>query len=106
MHRTNIGANQVPPGALVSFLQRGIQYVEMQSNLNEVRFYVLLLGMKFCLHTALGSSRHSGGTPNPCSRHLWHNFGIICLSDTEAIIGIMRQRFGYNNRGDCRRHLA
>ena len=37
MHRTNIGANQVPPGALVSFLQRGIQYVEMQSNLNEVR---------------------------------------------------------------------
>ena len=36
MHRTNIGANQVPPGALVSFLQRGIQYVEMQSNLNEV----------------------------------------------------------------------
>ena len=38
VHRTNIGANQVPPGALVSFLQRGIQYVEMQSNLNEVRF--------------------------------------------------------------------
>ena len=36
MHRTNIGVNQVPPGALVSFLQRGIQYVEMQSNLNEV----------------------------------------------------------------------
>ncbi len=36
VHRTNIGANQVPPGALVSFLQRGIQYVEMQSNLNEV----------------------------------------------------------------------
>ncbi|CAK0781123.1 hypothetical protein CVIRNUC_005291 [Coccomyxa viridis] len=35
VHRTNIGANQVPPGALVSFLQRGIQYVEMQSNLNE-----------------------------------------------------------------------
>ena len=38
VHRTNIGANQVPPGALVSFLQRGIQYVEMQSNLNEVCF--------------------------------------------------------------------
>lgn len=36
--KTNIaGSNEVPPGALISMIQKGLQYVEAESHLNEVR---------------------------------------------------------------------
>lgn len=31
-----IDGNLVPPGALVSFVQKGLQYLELEANLNEV----------------------------------------------------------------------
>jgi transducin (beta)-like 1 len=31
------GAKEVPPGALISFVQKGLQYCELEANLNEVR---------------------------------------------------------------------
>ena len=34
MHRAEINGNDVPPGALVSFIQKGLQYVELEANLN------------------------------------------------------------------------
>lgn len=38
MHKSDINSNDVPPGALVSFVQKGLQYLEMEANLaNEVR---------------------------------------------------------------------
>ncbi len=38
VHKTDINSNDVPPGALVSFVQKGLQYLEMEANLaNEVR---------------------------------------------------------------------
>lgn len=36
LHRSSIDGNQVPPGALISFVQKGLQYLEMEANLNEV----------------------------------------------------------------------
>ena len=36
MHRTSIDPNLVPAGALVAFIQRGMQYMEMEANI-EVR---------------------------------------------------------------------
>ena len=37
VHKSNISGNDVPPGALISFLQKGLQYLELEANLNEVR---------------------------------------------------------------------
>ena len=37
VHKSDINSNDVPPGALVSFVQKGLQYLEMEANLaNEV----------------------------------------------------------------------
>lgn len=33
MHKTKIDSNDVPPGALVSFVQKGLQYLELEANL-------------------------------------------------------------------------
>ena len=35
--RTGINGRDVPVGALVSFIQKGFQYMELEANLNEVR---------------------------------------------------------------------
>lgn len=35
VHKTNINGNTVPPGALISFVQKGLQYLELEANLNE-----------------------------------------------------------------------
>ena len=37
MHKTSINGADVPPGALVSFIQKGLQYLELEANLTEVR---------------------------------------------------------------------
>ena len=39
MHRTSssVSGADVPPGALVSFVQKGLQYLELEANLTEVR---------------------------------------------------------------------
>ena len=31
--------NEVPPGALISFIQKGLMYLELEANLNNVRPY-------------------------------------------------------------------
>ena len=37
VHKASINAQEVPPGALVSFIQKGLQYLELEANLTEVR---------------------------------------------------------------------
>jgi hypothetical protein len=38
VHKSNIsGGQDIPPGALISFIQKGLQYLELEANLNEVR---------------------------------------------------------------------
>ena len=34
MHKSDINGNDVPPGALISFIQKGLQYIEVEANLN------------------------------------------------------------------------
>lgn len=34
VHKSDINGNDVPPGALVSFVQKGLQYLELEANLN------------------------------------------------------------------------
>lgn len=36
LHRSTIPSNDVPPGALVSFIQKGLQYLELEANLTRV----------------------------------------------------------------------
>ena len=36
VHKASINAQEVPPGALVSFVQKGLQYLELEANLTEV----------------------------------------------------------------------
>eukprot|EP00898_Chlorokybus_atmophyticus_P004576 jgi/Chlat1/5119/Chrsp33S05027 len=35
VHKSSINGNDVPPGALISFIQKGLQYLELEANLNE-----------------------------------------------------------------------
>lgn len=35
--RSNINGANVPPGCLISLIQRGLQYKEMETHLNEVK---------------------------------------------------------------------
>ena len=37
LNKVPIDGNQVPPGALVSFVQKGLQYLELEANLTDVR---------------------------------------------------------------------
>ena len=37
--RSGISGADVPPGALITFLQKGLQYLELEANLNEVRWF-------------------------------------------------------------------
>lgn len=34
--KTNINSNDVPPGALISFIHKGLQYLELEANIGEV----------------------------------------------------------------------
>ena len=45
MHKASINAQEVPPGALVSFVQKGLQYLELEANLTEVRPRLALLAV-------------------------------------------------------------
>jgi transducin (beta)-like 1 len=36
LHKKSMDGNHVPPGALVSFVQKGLQYLELEANLNDV----------------------------------------------------------------------
>ena len=33
MHKNRIDSNDVPPGALISFVQKGLQYLELEANI-------------------------------------------------------------------------
>jgi hypothetical protein len=35
--KSNIQSSEVPPAALISFIQKGLQYTEIESHLNDVR---------------------------------------------------------------------
>lgn len=35
--RASINSADVPPGALISFVQKGLQYLELEANLTDVR---------------------------------------------------------------------
>ncbi len=64
VHKSNISGNDVPPGALISFLQKGLQYLELEANLNEARCCVPGRGCMrlHALHV------HAVGIPQaPCS---------------------------------------
>ena len=37
VHKSNINGSDVPCGALVSFIQKGMQYLELEANLTEVQ---------------------------------------------------------------------
>ena len=89
VHRTNIGANQVPPGALVSFLQRGIQYVEMQSNLNEVGLRALpCMDLGFSLRVLSLWISLPGGPKPPHPPQAAHDWASPMTSYSTCPIGI------------------
>ena len=37
--KSSVAQARVPPGALISFLQKGLQYVEIEQHLHEVRVW-------------------------------------------------------------------
>ena len=49
------GDGNIPPGALISFVQKGLQYCELEANLNEVRDETL-----FCVNCSVAWARGWG----------------------------------------------
>ncbi len=39
IHQTSINGTIIPPGALISIIQKGLQYVEAEVSITEVIFY-------------------------------------------------------------------
>ena len=37
LNKNTINGNDVPPGALISFIQKGVQYLEMETSVDQVR---------------------------------------------------------------------
>ena len=48
--KTRIDVNMVPPGALVTFIQKGIQYLELEANLSGVS---ILISCYILLHVCI-----------------------------------------------------
>lgn len=40
INRSPIDGNLIPPGALVTIVQKGLQYIELEANLDDVRAYI------------------------------------------------------------------
>lgn len=38
IHRSNIDGNIIPPGALITIVQKGLQYIELEANVSNVSF--------------------------------------------------------------------
>ena len=71
IQKTSIAGTDLPPGALISFIQKGLQYLELEANLNEVSVTV-----NPALH--LDSRRHCSSLAGPrgargqiCSIRSW-----------------------------------
>ena len=58
IQKTSIAGTDLPPGALISFIQKGLQYLELEANLNEVSVPV-----NPALH--LDSRRHCSSLAGP-----------------------------------------
>jgi len=69
LHKSNIDSNQVPPGALISFIQKGLQYLELEANLNNVR-PVSLLALVRTRPPASNTSRVLGNSVPACMARL------------------------------------
>ena len=58
IQKTSIAGTDLPPGALISFIQKGLQYLELEANLNEVS-----VAVNPALH--LDSRRHCSSPAGP-----------------------------------------
>ena len=47
--RSSISQADVPPGALIAFLQKGLEYVAVEEHINEVRLNHLFFILDICL---------------------------------------------------------
>lgn len=47
LNRNFINGNEVPPGALISLIQKGMQLMELEANVQDVR--ILMRSLKFVL---------------------------------------------------------
>ena len=112
VHKSNISGNDVPPGALISFLQKGLQYLELEANLNEVsalHFHTsnphplphVVVSCCCCACTAsLRSLRHC-----PCAREaasqkwsaLYHQEAVQALD--EAVFCTMMRHCAHQKEG-------
>lgn len=63
VYKSSISGALVPPGALIQFMQKGLQYIEMETHLNEVRDRPSVssprTGLVHC------QREQSGGVPDP-----------------------------------------
>lgn len=62
VHKSKIDSNDVPPGALITFIQKGLQYLELEANLGvEVSSSCCVSFLRLIRSLTSGSA----GYPNP-----------------------------------------
>lgn len=89
IQKTSIAGTDLPPGALISFIQKGLQYLELEANLNEVS-----VAVNPALH--LDSRRHCSSPAGPRGAR-----GKICSIPSRG-----RGRIFHPRARGSRRHLA
>lgn len=57
INKCTIDGNLIPPGALITFVQKGLQYLEMEANLNNVSILssfllILAIYVEICLENS------------------------------------------------------
>jgi transducin (beta)-like 1 len=67
---------ELPPGALISFIQKGLQYLELEANLNEVRLHVTSLIRT--IRTAPSPASHSAHFSRQSTRSARHEARHEC----------------------------
>jgi len=47
--KSSTAQTEIPPGALITFLQKGLEYIAIEEHINEVRYFLLdtFLGHRF-----------------------------------------------------------
>ena len=75
MHKTSINGADVPPGALVSFIQKGLQYLELEANLTEVR------GRRVRFGRRASAERRAPGWPQQDGTEVDAGFSLLTAHD-------------------------
>lgn len=96
VHRCDIDPNQVPPGALVTYIQKGLQYLEAEANIDVSSRRGAWPNKQLHVHSkCMASSSSSPGFITPLHCHGAIELSLLCsfsLQQWLQVLQVMRQQ--------------